>query len=236
MSYPHRSFLVVSAASGDFESLVESQSADALVFDLAVLDSNQSSQMLPTIAKAVRSQLESPTPVLVRVTAPCNRSTREQLSAVIQNGLAGVILAGAREPQDVRDVDVLLREFELDRDIDPGAIGLILTIDSPRSLIDVRDILLASDRLTGVVFDTDAYVASSRLVPTRKGRELDYPRSYISLMASAHGLLAFDYVSSGSSDSKQLTRDCERVRSFGFAGRFVALAEQLKAVNRAFEQ
>src|SRR5687768_16180594 len=136
MSYSNRSFLLVSVASGDFESPLDGRKADSIVFDLAALDTRESTQLLLNVAKAVRAQLDSPTPVLVRVAAPHRGSTREQLSAVIQSGLAGIVLTGIREPQDVRDTDVLLREFELDGGIDPGATGLMLSIDSAKALLD----------------------------------------------------------------------------------------------------
>jgi citrate lyase beta subunit len=236
MTYSNRSFLLISAGPGNGESPLDGHRADALVFDLTGPNSEELSRSLPAIARSVHSQLELPTPVFVRVASPNQGHAREQLSAVVQKGLAGIVLAGVGEPQNVRDTDVLLREFELDRGIDPGTSGLIVSIDSARSLVNCRDILAASDRLTGVVFDTEAFAASARLVRTRKGRELDYPRSYLTLTAAALGIAAYDTVSSAVCDDKRLVRDSELSRAFGFAGRFVASAKHLKTVNRVFSE
>src|SRR5581483_5036263 len=107
---------------------------------------------------------------------------RDDFDLFVQPGLATVGLRGLTRSQDVRDADVLLREFELDRDIDPGATGILLFIESAAVLLRGQEFVMASDRIFGLALDVDGLAEDLRLVRTAEGRELDGARSQVVLL------------------------------------------------------
>ena len=95
--------------------------ADALVLDLEdAVPARQKGaaralarRWIPRLAKKSR-------PVFVRVNGLRGGLTRDDLLSVVSKQLAGVVLPKTESPQDLRDIDVLLREAELAAGVRPG--------------------------------------------------------------------------------------------------------------------
>ncbi len=132
----HRSILFV---PGDREEMLEK--AGALPADILCLDLEES--VLPDekprarelVRASVAKLVEAGRTVHVRVNSIESEVTRDDLAAAVQAGLAGVLLAKTQSAQEVRDVDVLLREQETAHEVRPGTIDLILAIESAQALL-----------------------------------------------------------------------------------------------------
>ena len=127
---------------------------------------------VPELANAGRS-------VHVRVNSIESGLTRGDLAAAVQPGLAGVLLAKTQSPQDVRDVDVLLREQELAHEVEAGTVELIVAIESARALLRCEEISRASTRLVALALGGEDFTFDMGVARTRDGRELDYARSFV---------------------------------------------------------
>src|SRR6186713_61262 len=113
-----RSIISIPASGVGLDAALESQ-ADAVLFTLAddilpVADLRAAAVAGTTAATAAGKA------VLVTVNHPRTKMLREDIEAVLSAEVKGVLVPHAIEPQDVRDTAVLLREFELQRDIEPG--------------------------------------------------------------------------------------------------------------------
>lgn len=128
---------------------------------------------------------------LVRVNHPRTRMLRDDLDAIAGPGLDGVLLAQAGEPQDVRDLAVLLREFEYTRGIEPGSVAAFPVIASARGLLRAPEIARAAPRVAGLVFDAAAYAADIGARPEERGERLAYARGAVVAAARAAGRQAF---------------------------------------------
>ena len=119
--------------------------ADAVVFAL-----HDSSKPVGTLRGNARVALPRVTSAgkaaLAWVNHPRTRLLRDDLDSIVTPDLAAILLAHATEPQDVREAAVLLREFELARDVEPGTIQVFPVIDTARGLVRANEIIDASPR------------------------------------------------------------------------------------------
>ncbi len=172
--------------------------------------------------------------VHVRVNSIESGYTRDDLAAVVQGGLAGVVLAKTQSPQDVRDVDVLLREQELAHEIKPGAMELIVAIESARALLRSEEISRASTRLVALMLGGEDFAFDMGVQRTREGRELEHARAVIGTCARAAGLVALDTPFADIQDIDGLVADAERAKAAGFGGKYVIHPGHIEPVHRVF--
>ena len=231
----HRSLLFV---PGDREQMLEKAAglpADILCLDLeeSVLP-DEKSRARELVSNAVAKLADAGRTVHVRVNAIRTEQTRDDLSAVVQAGLSGVLLAKTASAQDIRDVDVLLREQELAHEVKPGTIDLIAAIESARALLRCEEISQASTRLVALALGGEDFTFDMGVQRTREGRELDYARSVIATCTRAANLAALDTPWADIQDIEGLTADAERAKALGFSGKYVIHPRHLEPVHRIF--
>ena len=92
----------------------------------------------------------------LRVANPREGRLRADLEAALGEGVAAVLLACARLPQDLRDADVELRRQELRLGLTPGRIALIPEIASAAALARLPALLAAADRVACAAVDFES--------------------------------------------------------------------------------
>jgi citrate lyase subunit beta/citryl-CoA lyase len=220
------------------ENMIEK--AHALTADVIVLDLEDSvppaekEQAREIVRRAVPALKASGRTVYVRVNPVSSGLTRYDLSAVVCPELSGITLPKADSAQDIRDVDVLIREQELEHEIKPGTLALIPTIESAVGVLNCEEICRASTRLTAITLGADDYTADLGSHRTREGRELDYARQVMVVCARAADIVALDTPFADFRDEEGLIRETEWVRSLGFRGKYLIHPGQIEPVNRIF--
>lgn len=231
----HRSLIFV---PGIRENMLEK--AQTFAADVVVLDLEDS--VPPGDKAAARDLVQQHVPRLVaagqtvhvRVNGLPSGLTRDDLAAVVCPELSGVALPKAQSPQDIRDIDVLLREQELGQEVTPGTVVLIPAIESARGLLSCEEICRASSRLVGISLGADDYTADLGVHRTREGHELTYARQVIATCCAASGLLALDTPYDDFRDEEGLIAETEWVKSLGFKGKYLIHPSQIEPVNRVF--
>lgn len=170
----------------------------------------------------------------VRVNAIGSGETRDDLLAVCRPGLAGVVLPKAGSPQDVRDLDVLLREAEMANGVRPGDVSVLTMIESPRGLLRCEEIIRATDRHVGLAIGGYDYSAQLGVKRTRDGAALVHLRYHVVTLAAAHGLIAIDTPYDDMGDDEGLRAETEFVKAIGYSGKFVVHPKQVPLVNDVF--
>ena len=231
----HRSFLFV--PGGREEMLVK---ADRYPADVVCLDLEES--VLPEdkararelIGPAVTRLSEAGRSVQVRVNCIESGQTRDDLAAAVGPGLSSVLLAKTQSPQEVRDVDVLLREQELAHDVKAGTVELTVAVESARALLRCEEISHASTRLVALMLGGEDFTFDLGVVRTREGRELEHARSVIATCARAANLVALDTPWADIEDVEGLVAEAERAKAVGFTGKYVIHPSHLEPVHRVF--
>lgn len=231
----HRSVLFVPGGRQEMLEKAARFPADVLCLDLeeSVLP-DEKPRARELVRDAVASLAEGGRTVHVRVNSIQSGETRDDLASVVQPGLAGVLLAKTQAAQDVRDIDVLLREQELAHEVRPGTVELIIAIESARALLRCEQISGSSTRLVALALGGEDFAFDMGVPRTREGRELEYARYAIATCARAAGMVALDTPWADIQDIEGLMADAERARAVGFSGKYVIHPSHLEPVHRVF--
>ena len=231
----YRSLLFVPGAREEVLAKASRFPADILCLDLEEsVPTEEKTRARELVRAAVPSLAEGGRSVHVRVNSIESGLTRGDLAAAVQPGLAGVLLAKAQSPQDVRDVDVLLREQELAHEVKPGTIELVVAIESARALLRCEEISHASTRLVAIMLGGEDFAFDLGVPRTSEGRELEYARSVIATCARAAGLVALDTPWAAIEEIDGLVADTERAKAAGFGGKYLIHPSHLEPVHRVF--
>ena len=231
----HRSLLFVPGGRQNMLEKASRFAADVLCLDLeesVLADAKQNAREL--VSAATKALADAGRTVHVRVNSIRSGLTRDDLAAAVGPGLAGVLLAKTESAQDVRDIDVLLREQELAHEIKPGTVELIVAIESARALLRCEEISHASSRLAALMLGAEDFTFDMGVARTRDGRELEYARSVIATCARATRLEALDTPWPDIEDIEGLEADAERAKTLGFSGKYVIHPNHVEPVHRVF--
>ena len=230
-----RSLLFVPAGRERMLEHARSSRADALVLDLedAVPARHKAAartlarRWIPLLAKRSR-------PIFVRVNGLASGLTRDDLLAVVSKPLAGVILPKTDTPQDLRALDVLLREAEMAAGVRPGDVRSIALIESARAILRCEEIARASDRLLALSIGGEDYTRDIGARRDTEGLALQHIRAVVVQVAAAYGLVAIDTPYTTLNDETGLAEDARIARAIGLRGKYAIHPAQAPVINRAF--
>jgi len=182
-----RSLLRVNPLDGEaLEAALES-AADAVLLPLNDAALGEPLPLRDAAREALPRIQDRGKAALLVANHPRTRLLRDDLEATVGPHLDGVLLAHAVEPQDVRDLAVLLREFEYGRDIEPGTVLAYPVIDTARGLLAAAAIASAVPRFGGLVLDADAYALDAGARREDSGARLAYARGAVVAATRALG-------------------------------------------------
>lgn len=210
-------------AGASIDAALESQ-ADAILLTVAdaghdVGDLREAAlYALPRIRQAGKI-------ALVEVNHPRTQLLRGDLEAVVTEDLGAVLLPHTVEPQDVRDLAVLLREFEYNREIEPGTVRAFPVIDTARGLLRAAEVVQAVPRVAGLVFASDRYAEDVGARHEERGERLAYARGAV--IAAARAFDGLPLVETTGFEALHLAQ-------WGFAGAIVPSERVVPQVNAAF--
>ena len=231
----YRSLIFVPGIRENMIEKARSFDADVIVLDLEdSVPTAEKEQARQVVRRAVPMMGTLGHTVHVRVNPVSSGLARDDLAAVVCPELSGICLPKVESAQDIRDVDVLIRERELEQGVKPGTLALIPAIESARGVLRCEEICRASTRLTAITLGADDYTADLGVHRTREGRELDYARQVMTVCARATDILALDTPFADFRDEEGLMRESEWVRSLGFKGKYLIHPSQIGPVNRVF--
>jgi citrate lyase subunit beta-like protein len=111
---------------------------------------------------------------------------------------------------------------------------MIALIESPESLIQLRDIVHSHPALRGLVFGADDYAASIGATRTDIGAEIDYARNTILVHAKAANLHCIDSVQIDFRNADLLKHECDAAFRLGYTGKQVIHPSQIDIVQSSF--
>jgi len=231
----YRSLIFVPGIRENMIEKARSFDADVIVLDLEdSVPPAEKEQARQIVRRAIPTLAALGHAVHVRVNPVESGLARDDLAAVVCPELSGLGLPKVESAQDIRDIDVLIREQELEQGVRPGTLALIPAIESAQGVLRCEEICRASTRLTAVTLGADDYTADLGMHRTREGRELDYARQVMAVCARAADILALDTPFADFRDEDGLVRESEWVRSLGFKGKYLIHPSQIEPANRVF--
>lgn len=161
--FVRRSHLIVSARDEAQVATSWTHEADAVVLDLAdTVPAVDKPRARDSIKAALAVASRGGAEVFVRINKALAYA---DIAASAWPGLTGVVLPGAESATDVIEVATTLATFEKERGIAPGALHIILLLDSGQGVWNIRAIVNASPRVCSVGLDESALCHHLGIVP-----------------------------------------------------------------------
>jgi citrate lyase subunit beta/citryl-CoA lyase len=209
---------------------------DAAIFDLE--DSVPLAEKHTARALVAETLACPPAPSLrfVRVHPAGSSDIEMDVRAVIRPGLDGLVLPKVHHPDDILQVDAILKAAEASVGLRPGSVQLIATIESARGLIQAPAIAASCSRLIGLMFGAEDFPLDLGMFAIREGEagEMLYARSAIAIAAASEHLQAIDRVYLDIRDPDGLLQDVRQARQLGFTGKALIHPAQIEAVDSVF--
>ena len=207
--------------------------ADIIVADLEdAVPAGEKREARRMVRALVAGAGESGARVFVRVNNVHTGLARGDLMEVVRAGLVGVVHPKTDHAQDLRDLDVLLREAELRNKVRPGDVAVVPLIETPRAILRCEEIARATDRVAALSLGGEDYTAE--LGVARSDEALAYARGVIVTVAAATGVPAIDTPYPAIDDERGLLRETRLASAMGFRGKYVIHPGQVGSVNAVF--
>ncbi|GAA5977285.1 hypothetical protein JCM10908_004924 [Rhodotorula pacifica] len=160
----------------------------------------------------------------------------DDLEAIlVAPALDGLLLPKVNTAEDVLAVSRFIDEHGSPEH--KKSLRAIASIESPLGLLNMRDIVTASERVGGLLFAAEDYCASSRIIRTPSRYEMLFARSSVVAVAQAYNLAAIDLVCvkyKGEEAEGILREEAEEGRRLGFTGKQAIHPAQVSIIQQAF--
>jgi citrate lyase beta subunit len=171
---------------------------------------------------------------LIRVNGVDTPFFEDDLRGTIDARPDGYVLPKVEGAADVQHICRMLDAAEHERGWPAGGLGLIVLVESPRGVLNLREICEADPRLQAIIFGAEDYASLVGAQRTPEATEVLFARSAVVNACGAYGLQAIDMVFIDFNDDAGLEQECRRGRQLGFAGKQVIHPRQIEIVNRCF--
>ena len=232
-TFVRRSHLMVSVLDSEAVAASWTRGADAVILDLGADDRPAARRALGD-AVAVAAKGGSETFALVE-----SAFVHADASAAVVPDLSGVAFLGAKSGADVERLDALLTDRERERGVPPGALRIIVLLDSGAGVWNIREIIRASPRVCSVGLDEAGLRRDLRIERDTDFDPFEYAKGRVVIEARAWKIqpvgMAHPYGEPPESDDDAETaRLALRAKNLGFAGAICPRPSWVAHCNRAF--
>lgn len=238
-----RSMLFIPANSWKMITRSTEELQDAVIFDLEDAVPVAEKETARVFSRDGAPQLkEKEIDVFVRVNSISTGMTEEDLRYVVTKDIDGIMLPKSESKDDIIKLDELLGKEEARKGIQPGSIGILPLLESPKGVVNAFEIAPASNRVCGLSFGAGDFLrelgegfAIARLSPDEYFPTILYARSQISIAARVNNMPAIDTPFFGLlTDEEGLIRESTRVKLMGFKGKLLIHPRHVEPVNQVF--
>jgi len=212
--------------------------SDGIIYDMedaVPIDEKETARIF--VRDAVKIERPEWQSVFVRVNSFDTGFTDDDLNAIVDDGLTGIMLPKSESENDIVKLDEKLSMLEKERNIQEN-IKIIPLIESPKGVINAHEIASASNRNVAIAFGAGDYyrmLGRSYFRFSENQMELLFARAAIVNAAKAAGIKAIDTPFFGLlTDREGLLRESKMVWQLGFDGKLIIHPNQIDIVNEVF--
>lgn len=195
---------------------------------------NRKSVARENIAAALRTVHFGRSERLVRINPLGSGLAEEDLRAVLAAQPDGIVLPKVEGADEVQWVCREIAAAEQANGWKSGSIGLLVLIETPQAVLNLREICTADLRLQGLIFGAEDFAGSIGAVRSRDALELLYARSAVVIHSAAFNLQAMDMVWLDLKDLEGLRQEAQAGAALGFTGKQIIHPNQVQPVQEAF--
>jgi citrate lyase subunit beta/citryl-CoA lyase len=204
--------------------------ADGLIFDLEdAVAPDAKAEARRLVVSALAEGGYGGREILVRINALSTAWGREDVAAAARSAADGVLIPKVESADDVGQVAALLEAEGA-----PPTMDLWCMMETPRGILNAREIAAAGRRLTGLVMGTSDLAKDLHAAHTPLRLPFLVALGQCLLAARAYGLAIVDGVHLDLDDMAGFEAACQQGRDFGFDGKTLIHPKTIEAANRIF--
>jgi citrate lyase subunit beta/citryl-CoA lyase len=231
-----RSLIFVPGNSRRFVEKAKTLLADIVCFDLEdSVPDNEKDTARRIIAEALlaRRQEYGGSHVYVRTNSPESGLVTDDLKAVLQKGIAGIVVPKVNDASEMLEIKKYVVMLEKERKTDK--IALVPSIETARGVVNAYLIASADERIKALVFGVFDFLYDMRLdYDEHDPSGYSYARAKIPVDARAAGVYAIDAIWQKIDDIDGLIRDATMARHLGYSGKSIIHPSQIEPVHKVF--
>ena len=172
-------------------------------------------------------------PIFIRVNDLESSFLLQDLECVLASNCNGVMFPKVNSAADIHFASRLLKTMEIIHGED-NVKQIIPLIESAEAVMNCYEIAKASDRIIGLAFGGEDYLASTLAVTEHDERAFDFPRATILNSARAVGIASIDTVQPRVRDDCRLEEVVAASANFGFDGMMCLTPGQVSIANSGY--
>jgi citrate lyase subunit beta/citryl-CoA lyase len=211
-------------------------SADALLPDLE--DSVQPAANKEVARKMVNEMVGAgrlaALPVFPRVNDRESGHLLKDVGALTIAGVSGFVYPKTQTGEDIHFFAKLLETIEYEKGFPVGQFKIIALIETTAAVLNALEICQASERIIGIGFGCEDFIADLQGVHDEHEESLFTPRALIAMAARASGVIPIDTVHIDVHDLEDLEKNLVVAKNLGFEGAFALHPQELPLLHRIF--
>jgi citrate lyase subunit beta/citryl-CoA lyase len=231
-----RSLIFVPGNSTRFIEKAKTLAADIICFDLEdSVPENEKDAARRIVAETLlaRRQEYSGGHVYVRTNSPGSGLVNDDLKAVLQKGIDGIVVPKVNDAYEVFEIKKHIITLEKERKTDK--IVLMPSIETARGVVNAYLIASADERIKALIFGLFDFLYDMRLdYDEHDPLGYSYVRAKIPVDARAAGILAIDAIWQKIDDIDGLIKDATMARRLGYSGKSIIHPSQIEPVHKVF--
>lgn len=208
--------------------------ADSIVLDLedaVSLTEKDSARIL--VREAIKTIDYSQVEVVVRVN-PLDTEFGPRDVDVIARVKPDTLLIPKANVEEIKLVDKMLDQIELEEGYLVGSIKLIALIETAFGLENVYNVIQASKRIVGVLLGGEDLTSDLGIERTKDGEEIFYARNKVATTCRALKVDSIDTPFTDTDDYEGLAKDTAKAKSLGLTGKSAINPRQIEIIHSVF--
>lgn len=231
----HRSLLFTAGHNLRYINKSFQTEADAIVFDLEdAVPENKKDEARNILKDFLSKPLPDERSVYVRINPLESGYTILDLDAVVSPYLDGFVYPMAYSAKDLIAFDAQLSLKEKVLGLPDNFFDIIVLIETPASILKLDEIASASDRIVGLLFGSEDFLAEQEGSHGENGVGMQVPRHLVAMAAKGNGIMAIDtpYVNVGNFEG--LKEHIRQARILGYDGMLIMSPKELDIANSMY--
>lgn len=156
------------------------------------------------------------------------------LEAILPYRPDAIVLPKVRYPSEIRKTCAIITEHEKKLGLPIGEMRLLIIIETPQAIINLREIAQADSRIDALIFGAEDLIGEIGGIRTQMANEVLFARSAVVVAAVAYQLQAIDMVYLNFKDPDGLALECQSGVELGYSGKQIIHPNQVTIVQKAF--
>lgn len=230
-----KSLLFIPANNEKLLMKAETSQADSIIFDLedSVIKTKKNEARLLLYHFFSTFENRDKKKIIVRINQ-LDTFGEDDINALGKIKKIDAFMLPKAKQSNIVILDTQLTEIEGLNNIDEGYFKIFPLIETPESILDVKKITKASNRIIGMLFGAEDYTSCMGLERTMEGSEIFLARSLFAIACSAAGIDAIDTPCTEIKDMDVVEIDAENGKKLGMTGKAAIHPAQLPIINEIF--